>query len=151
MTKGKEEGYLPTILGFLCKWCSYAGADLAGTSRIKYPASIRIVKLPCSGRVDPVFVIKALRMGYDAVLISGCHPGDCHYQTGNYRFRRRIALTFEFLSYMGIERKRMWAHWVSASEGGKFADIVKITTDEVSRIGRNRMFEDARGGDRAKA
>ena len=136
----------PKILGFLCKWCSYAGADLAGTSRKKYPANIRIIKIPCSGRIDPLLIIKGLRMGFDGVLVSGCHPGDCHYQTGNYRARRRIAITKKLLEYMGIEPERLQASWVSASEGDKWADVVTSVTEEIKKIGPNRLFTDDRIG-----
>ena len=138
----------PRILGFLCKWCSYAGADLAGTSRKKYPANIRIIKIPCSGRIDPLLIIRALRMGFDGVLVSGCHPGDCHYQTGNYRARRRIAITKKFLEYLGIEPQRLQASWVSASEGGKFAEVVTEVTNDLKKVGPNRLFTDER--DRTK-
>lgn len=139
----------PKILGFLCRWCSYAGADLAGTSRKKYPANIRIVKIPCSGRIDPLLVLRALYNGFDGVLVSGCHPGDCHYQTGNYRARRRIAITKKFLEYMGIEPERFQASWVSASEGGKFAEVVEEITTDLKKIGQNRLFEDERDGKEA--
>ncbi len=131
----------PKLVGFLCKWCSYAGADLAGTSRTKYPPNIRIVKVPCSGRVDPLFIMKALRLGADGVLVSGCHPGDCHYQTGNYRARRRMAITKDFLEYLGVEPSRFQASWVSASEGGKFAGVVKEMAKEVKEAGPNRLFD----------
>ena len=132
----------PKLAGFLCRWCSYAGADLAGTSRRKYPANIGIIKVPCSGRVDPLFILKALRLGYDGVLISGCHPGECHYQTGNYRARRRIAITKKILEYMGIPPERIQASWVSASEGGKFAEVVTEVTREVKASGPNKLFTD---------
>jgi F420-non-reducing hydrogenase iron-sulfur subunit len=132
----------PKVLGFLCRWCSYAGADLAGTSRRKYPANIRIIKIPCSGRIDPLLIIKALRLGFDGVLVSGCHPGDCHYQTGNYRARRRISITKKFLEYLGIEPERLQASWVSASEGGKFAEVVTEITENIRKIGPNRLFLD---------
>jgi F420-non-reducing hydrogenase iron-sulfur subunit len=138
----QETGWEPKILGFLCRWCSYAGADLAGTSRKKYPANIRIVKIPCSGRIDPLLVIRALRNGFDGVLVSGCHPGDCHYQTGNYRARRRIALTKKFLEFMGVEPERFQASWVSASEGGKFAEVVAEITADLKKISPNRLFDD---------
>lgn len=137
----KKSEWEPQILGFLCKWCSYAGADLAGTSRKKYPANVRIMKIPCSGRIDPLFIIKALRMGYDGVLVSGCHPGDCHYQTGNYRARRRMVLTKQFLEYMGIEPERVQASWCSASEANKFAQIAEDITKEVKGVGPNRLFQ----------
>ncbi len=130
----------PKLLGFLCRWCSYAGADLAGTSRKKYPANIGIVKVPCTGRVDPIFIIKALRLGFDGVLVSGCHPGDCHYQTGNYRARRRMALTKKFLEYMGVEPERIQMSWVSASEGGRFAEVVTDVTEGLKAVGPNELF-----------
>ncbi len=135
-----ESGWEPQVAGFLCKWCSYAGADLAGTSRKKYPANLRILKVPCSGRIDPLFILKGLRLGFDGVLVSGCHPGDCHYQTGNYRARRRIALTKKFLEYMGIPEERVQASWVSASEGAKFAQVVTDVSNDIKGIGPNKLF-----------
>ncbi len=136
----------PRLLGFLCRWCSYAGADLAGTSRRKYPANIRVVRVPCSGRVDPLFILKALRLGADGVLVSGCHPGDCHYQTGNYFARRRLAITKKFLEYLGVEPERIQISWVSASEGGKFADVVSEMTERVRKLGPNKLFSDEGDG-----
>jgi len=149
----QESEWEPRVVGFLCKWCSYAGADLAGTSRKKYPANIRIIKLPWSGRVDPLFILNALRLGFDGVLVSGCHPGECHYQTGNYRARRRIAITKKFLEYMGIDPQRIQASWVSASEGGKFAEVVAAVTKELKEIGPNQLFADEkqRNGTEIKA
>jgi len=141
----------PRLVGFLCKWCSYAGADLAGTSRKKYPANIRVIRVPCSGRVDPVFMLKALSLGFDGVLVSGCHPGDCHYQTGNYYARRRMAITKKFLEYMGVEPQRIQVSWVSASEGAKFAEVVTEITKELKEIGPNRLFTDGRQGNGTKA
>ncbi len=140
----QDAGWEPKLIGFLCRWCSYAGADLAGTSRKKYPANIRIIKLPCSGRFDPLFILKALRMGFDGVLISGCHPGDCHYQTGNYYARRRIAITKKFLEYLGIEPERFQASWCSASEAVKFTEVVTDVTRGVKEVGPNRLFADGR-------
>ena len=136
----------PLILSFLCNWCSYAGADLAGTSRIQYPPNIRIIRVMCSGRVDPTFILSALAKGADGVFVGGCHPGECHYQTGNYRARRRLAITKQFLEYMGIEPQRIQAGWVSASEGTKFADVVNQVTQEVKEIGANRLFADEGNG-----
>ncbi|HJX13787.1 MAG TPA: hydrogenase iron-sulfur subunit [Dehalococcoidales bacterium] len=147
MTQDAE--YEPRILGFLCRWCSYAGADLAGTSRKKYPANIRIIKIPCSGRIDPLLIVRALRVGFDGVLVSGCHPGDCHYQTGNYRARRRMSITKKFLEYMGVEPERLQASWVSASEGGKFAEVVTEITSDLKQISPNRLFSDERDGTKA--
>jgi len=135
-----ESGWEPRLVGFLCRWCSYAGADLAGISRKKYPANIRIIKVPCSGRVDPLFILKALRLGFDGVLVSGCHPGDCHYQTGNYYARRRLAITKKFLEYMGVEPQRIQASWVSASEGAKWAEVVTDITDGTREVGPNKLF-----------
>jgi len=135
-----ESEWQPRIIGFLCKWCSYAGADLAGVSRTKYPANIRIIKIPCSGRFDPLLVLKALRLGFDGVLVSGCHPGDCHYQTGNFRARRRIALTKKFLEYIGVNPARFQASWVSSSEGSKFAEVVDGMVKQIKEIGPNELF-----------
>lgn len=142
MKQGSTENteWEPKLLGFLCRWCSYAGADLAGTSRTKYPANIRIVKTPCSGRVDPLFILKALRLGFDGVLVSGCHPGDCHYQTGNYRARRRLVLTKKFLEYLGVTPERVQVSWCSASEGGKFAQVVTEVTQGLKEAGPNQLF-----------
>jgi coenzyme F420-reducing hydrogenase delta subunit/ferredoxin len=125
----------PRIVGFLCNWCSYAGADLAGTSRTGYPPNIRIVRVPCSGRVDPLFVARALRDGADGVLVLGCHPGDCHYSDGNYYTRRRFAVMRELLVFAGIEPERVKLDWVSASEGARFAKVVGDFTEAVRRLG----------------
>ena len=127
--------YQPRILGFLCNWCSYAGADLAGTSRITYPPNIRIIRVPCSGRVDPLLVIKGFQQGADGVLIAGCHPGDCHYTEGNYYARRRFALLRPFLEYLGIPEERFRVEWISASEGKKFSAVVSSFTEELSKLG----------------
>ena len=127
--------YQPKVIGFLCNWCSYAGADMAGTSRMRYPQNIRIIRVPCSGRVDPLFVVKCFQRGADGVLVSGCHPGDCHYTEGNYHTRRRFALLREFLDYLGIAKERMRVEWVSATEGQKFADLLTDFTTELARLG----------------
>jgi len=129
------ENYKPKVIGFLCNWCSYAGADVAGTSRMKYPPNIRIIRVPCSGRVDPLFVLKCFQNGADGVLISGCHPGDCHYTDGNYHARRRFALLRDFLDYLGIDKKRLRVEWVSASEGQRFAEMVSDFTAELTKLG----------------
>src|SRR5450759_2952439 len=117
----QKETWEPKIIAFLCNWCSYAGADLAGVSRWQYPPNVRIVRGPCSGRVNPLFIMRALRQGADGVLISGCHPGDCHYLSGNYYARRKFTLLNSLLEYMGIEPGRVQFSWVSASERIKFA------------------------------
>ena len=127
--------YQPKIVGFLCNWCSYAGADLAGTSRICYPSNIRIIRVPCSGRVDPLLIVKSFQQGADGVLIAGCHPGDCHYSEGNYYARRRLALLHTLLEYIGIEKERFQIQWVSASEGKRWANVVSSFTEDLSRMG----------------
>lgn len=128
-------GYQPKVIGFLCNWCSYAGADMAGTSRITYPPNIRIIRVPCSGRIDPLLVAKGFQLGADGVLIAGCHPGDCHYVEGNYYTRRRFALLRPLLDYLGIEKERFRVEWVSASEGKRFSQVVSSFTEELLRLG----------------
>lgn len=125
----------PRIVAFLCNWCSYAGADLAGMSRSGYPANIRIVRLPCSGRVDPMFIIKAFEEGADMVLVSGCHPGDCHYATGNYHARRKLPAFRELLKFVGIDPRRFKISWVSAAEGAKWSSLVRQLTEEARELG----------------
>ena len=125
----------PKIVSFLCNWCSYAGADLAGTSRIEYPHNIRIVRVPCSGRVDPLFVVKAFLDGADGVMVLGCHPGDCHYQQGNYYAQRRYAIMHKLLDFTGVEYERLFVDWVSASEGKRFADVVSTFTGKIRELG----------------
>ena len=134
----------PKIIGFCCNWCSYAGADLAGTSHIQYPPNLRMIRVMCSGSIDTLFIVYALAKGADGVLIGGCHPGECHYQTGNYRARRRVAITKRFLEYMGVDWQRIQASWVSASEGGKFAEVVTEVTKGLKEIGPNKLFADER-------
>jgi F420-non-reducing hydrogenase iron-sulfur subunit len=130
----------PKIVAFLCHWCSYAGADLAGVSRIQYPPNIRVVRVPCSGSVDPLYILKALREGADGVLVSGCHPGDCHYLSGNYFARRKFLVLHELLDLLGL-RDRVHFSWVSASEGQRFADVVKAVTEAVRSLGPNPLRE----------
>ena len=130
----------PKIVAFLCNWCSYAGADLAGVSRIQYPPNLRIIRVPCSGRINPAFLLRALQNGADAVLVSGCHPGDCHYISGNLVARRKFTLFKDLLQYAGIEPERVQFSWVSASEGGRFAAIVEKVVEQVRRIGPNRKL-----------
>ena len=131
----KQDAFEPNIVAFLCNWCSYAGADLAGTSRIQYPPNVKIIRVMCSGRVNPMFVVNAIQEGADGVLIGGCHPGDCHYVQGNYLARRRMAILKKLLEYLGIDEKRVRMTWVSAAEGKKFADVIKEITDDVKKIG----------------
>jgi len=134
----------PLVVAFCCNWCSYAGADLAGTSRLNYPAQVKIIKIPCSCRVDPLFLLRAFQKGADGVIICGCHPGDCHYSTGNYYTRRRIALLFNMLDFIGIEKGRVHLEWVSASEGAKFAHVMNEFTTQICELGKNERFLDWR-------
>jgi F420-non-reducing hydrogenase iron-sulfur subunit len=125
----------PKILAFCCNWCSYAGADLAGVSRFQYPANIRIIRVMCSGRVEPEFVVKALSLGVDGVLVLGCHIGDCHYIYGNHRTKKRMAILEKILGYLGIDPARVRLEWVSASEGARFAEVVTEFTEEMKKLG----------------
>jgi F420-non-reducing hydrogenase iron-sulfur subunit len=135
-----SEGWEPKIVAFLCNWCSYAGADLAGVSRMQYPPSIRVVRVPCSGRINPLFIVSALQSGADGVLVSGCHPGDCHYLSGNLVARRKFALLKSLLEHVGIEPARVQFCWVSASEGGRFASLVEQVTEDVRKLGPQRKL-----------
>jgi len=125
----------PKIVGFLCNWCSYTGADLAGVSRIKWPANVRPIRVMCSGRIDPTFIVKAFREGADGVLVSGCHPGDCHYYEGNYKALRRIRLLRRVLEQFGIHPDRLKLTWVSAAEGELWAKVTKEITETVRQLG----------------
>ncbi len=125
----------PVIVGFLCNWCSYTGADLAGTSRAHYPPNLRIIRVMCSGRVEPAFILKALADGADGVLVAGCHPGDCHYQEGNYKTMRRMKLLNRMLDQLGIERQRVRLEWISASEANRFVEVVNEMTEQIRELG----------------
>ncbi len=130
-----NEQFEPRIVGFLCRWCSYTGADLAGTSRMQYPANLAAIRVMCSGRVDPTFVVKALKDGADGVLIAGCHPGDCHYSEGNYKAMRRYPMLLNLLDQFGIDRSRVRLEWISASEGERFAEVVTEFTEQLKALG----------------
>lgn len=130
----------PSIVAFLCNWCSYAGADLSGTSRYQYPPNIKTLRVMCSGRVNPLMVIQAFHEGADGVIISGCHPGDCHYAQGNYFARRRFILFRKFLEFLGIDPKRFFMSWVSASEGKRFADLMQEVTENIRSLGPMKNF-----------
>jgi len=130
-----NEQFEPRIVGFLCRWCSYTGADLAGTSRMQYPANLSAIRVMCSGRVDPTFVVKALKDGADGVLIAGCHPGDCHYSEGNYKAMRRYPMLLNLLDQFGIGRGRVRLEWISASEGERFAEVVTEFTEQLKALG----------------
>ncbi len=125
----------PNIVAFCCNWCTYTGADLAGTSRLQYPPNVRIVRVMCSGRVNPMFVVNALQQGADGVLIGGCHPGECHYERGNYLARRRMAVLKNILEFIGIDPRRVQMAWISASEGPKFAEVVEKVTRDIKELG----------------
>ena len=131
----KADKWEPKIIAFLCNWCSYAGADLAGVSRFQYPPNTRIIRVPCSGRISPLLIVRCLQHGADGVLVSGCHPGDCHYISGNYVARRKFAILSNFLEYLGIEKGRVQFAWVSAAEGKKFAELVQKITEDVRKLG----------------
>jgi F420-non-reducing hydrogenase iron-sulfur subunit len=130
-----SEPFEPKILGLLCSWCSYAGADTAGVSRAQYPPNIRIVRVMCSGRVDPLFIARAFEQGADGVLVAGCHPGDCHYVSGNNHTERRLGSFGGLLDFFGIDQRRLKVAWVSASEGARFASVVAELTDELRALG----------------
>jgi F420-non-reducing hydrogenase iron-sulfur subunit len=136
-SKGKKmaEKFEPRIVGFLCNWCSYAGADLAGTSKLKVPASLTPIRVMCSSRVDPVLVETAFLQGADGVLVAGCHPGDCHYDEGNYYARRRFAVLKKVLESLGLESDRLRLSWISASEGQRFADVVNEFNEKIKKMG----------------
>ena len=131
----------PKILGILCNWCSYTGADLAGTARLKYPPNVMSLRVMCSGRVDPGFILDALRSGADGVLICGCHPGDCHYVEGNYKCMRRIPLTKRLLEGMGVHPDRLRLEWVSASEGVLFQKVISEFTEQIRALGPLKLQE----------
>jgi len=130
-----EAEFQPKIIGFLCNWCSYAGADLAGVSRIQYPPTLRIVRVMCSGRIHPSLILEAFRSGADGVLVAGCHLGDCHYISGNYKTQNRVLMLKNVLEQLGLEPERLRLEWVSASEGDRFAKVVKDMTEEITKLG----------------
>ena len=130
-----KAGWEPKIVAIVCNWCTYAGADLAGISRIQYPPNVRIIRVPCTGRINPFYIVKALQEGADGVLISGCHPGECHYITGNLSARRKFAMMKRFLGYLGLEADRALFTWVSASEGERFANVIRGVTAKVQTLG----------------
>ena len=131
----EQTKFEPRIVGFLCNWCSYTGADLAGTSRMKSAPNLRIIRVMCSGRVDPVFVVRAFQLGADGVLVAGCHPGDCHYQEGNFKALRRVLLLKRLLQEFGVDHRRLRLEWISAGEGAKFARVSTEFTAEVRALG----------------
>jgi F420-non-reducing hydrogenase iron-sulfur subunit len=141
----EKSSFDPRLVAFVCNWCTYTGADLAGTSRLQMADNVRIIRLPCTGRIDPLFVIKAFERGADGVIVSGCHPADCHYTAGNYHARRRFALLKELLEFMGVEPGRVTFSWVSASEGGKWRDVVNEATEKARALGPFEAYRELVG------
>lgn len=135
MDVDQNQGFEPRILGFLCNWCCYAGADLAGVSRFQYPPNIRVIRVMCSAKVDPTYIMKAFLKGVDGVFIGGCHIGDCHYIRGNYYARRRAMMLKKVLEILGLEPERFRLEWVSASEGAIFAEVMKEFTQTIKELG----------------
>mgnify|MGYP005965641831 FL=1 len=142
--KVEKEEFKPLIVAFCCNWCSYAGADLAGTSRLNYPANVKIIRVLCSCRVNTNFIIRAFQKGADGVVIAGCHPGDCHYSTGNYYTRRRFSIFINLLEYLGIEKERFKIDWISAAEANKFATVMNEVLENVYKLGPNKKLKDGR-------
>ena len=136
--------WTPKVVAFCCNWCSYAGADLAGNNRLEYPANVKIIRIPCSCRLNPLFILRAFQRGADGVILCGCHPGDCHYSTGNYFARRRMTLLFSMLSFLGIEKARTRVEWWSAAEGVRFAEIITDFVEKIKVLGENKRLEDLR-------
>ncbi|MEM0057883.1 MAG: hydrogenase iron-sulfur subunit [Candidatus Bathyarchaeia archaeon] len=144
MSEARKD-FEPKIVGFLCNWCAYAGADLAGVSRIQYPPNIRVIRVMCSGRIDPAFILEALKNGADGVLVAGCHlPSDCHYLSGNFKALRRVMLLKRVLKDFGIEPERVRLEWVSASEGDKFAAVVRDMVEQIKKLGPNPLKMEAK-------
>jgi F420-non-reducing hydrogenase iron-sulfur subunit len=140
--ESKEPDYEPRILSFCCNWCSYAGADLAGVSRLQMPAHFRTIRVMCSSRVNPVYVVTALERGADGVIVTGCHPGDCHYARGNYFTRRRQALLEKVLDEIGFERERVMLRWISASEGPEFASTMEMFDMKIKSLGKSPLSDE---------
>ncbi|HNY13518.1 MAG TPA: hydrogenase iron-sulfur subunit [Candidatus Wallbacteria bacterium] len=131
----------PKIIAFVCNWCTYTGADLTGTSRIKYDSNVRIIRFPCTGRIDFMYILKAFSQGADGIIISGCHPGDCHYTSGNYHARRRWIVFKKFMEFVGIDTARIRFAWVSAAEGAKWAELVKDVTKNIRELGPYQEYK----------
>ena len=150
MSVENNANWEPQILAFCCNWCTYTGADLAGWNRMKYPENVRVIRVPCSSRVNPQFILRAFQKGCDGVLVCGCHPGDCHYATGNYFTRRRFMLMQRLLEYNGIDPNRFQARWISGSEAAKFRDTVIRASEQIKALGPNKKFQESwysKGGD----
>ena len=139
-----KENWNPLIVAFCCNWCSYAGGDLAGTSRMSYPANIKVIRVPCSSRINPLYILRAFQRGADGVLVAGCHPGDCHYTSGNYYVRRRLSAFRRLLEFSGLEPERFEVRWISASEGDRFAEVMQSMTEKIKALGPNGKWRDSR-------
>lgn len=139
-----NKDWTPRIVAFCCNWCSYAGADLAGNNRLEYPKNVKIIRIPCSCRLNPLFILRAFQRGADGVILCGCHPGDCHYSTGNYFARRRMTLLFSMLDFLGIEKGRTRVEWCSAAEGVRFAEIMNSFVEQITNLGECKRLEDVR-------
>jgi F420-non-reducing hydrogenase iron-sulfur subunit len=137
----------PKILAFACNWCSYAGADLAGISRKQYPTNVKLIRVMCSGRIEPLFILSAFEKGADGVLVTGCHIGDCHYMSGNKKAETVIEMTRELLSTLGVEDERLRLEWISASEGQRFADVMSSFTSTIQELGPSPFGKDTIKGD----
>jgi coenzyme F420-reducing hydrogenase delta subunit len=135
------ENFEPKIVAFVCNWCTYAGADLTGTSRIKYSPDVKIIRFPCTGRIDFMLLLKAFSNGADGIIVSGCHPNDCHYTSGNFHARRRWIVFRSLLDFLGIDTRRIVFSWVSAAEGAKWAEIVNTTVDEIKKLGPYKEYQ----------
>lgn len=138
----EEDQFEPVIVGFFCNWCTAIAADLAGTTRMQYPPNVRPIRTMCSGSVDPVYILRALLGGADGVILGGCPPGDCHYVSGNYKARRRMAILKTILATLGLEDDRVWVRWISAAEGAKFARTMNEITQTIKKLGPNPMKSD---------
>lgn len=136
-------GFEPKIVAFTCNWCSYAAADLAGTSRIHYPSNVRIIRVMCSGMIDPIYVLRSFEAGFDGVLLAGCHIGDCHYISGNKRAEERTAKLRRLLHILGLEDERLKLEWISAAEGGRFAETIKGYVDQLKQLGPSPFRKEA--------
>jgi F420-non-reducing hydrogenase iron-sulfur subunit len=145
MAETPNGAFEPKVTAFVCNWCTYTGADLAGTSRLQMSPNVRIIRLPCTGRIDPLCIVKAFERGADGVIVSGGHPADCHYTSGNYHARRRFALFRELAGFMGIDPNRITFSWVSASEGGKWRDVVNDTVARVRKMGPFTAYHELAG------
>lgn len=133
------DGFEPKIVAFACNWCSYAGADLAGVGRVQYPPTTRVIRVMCSGRVSPMFILEALRGGADGVLVTGCHLGDCHYISGNEKAVLNVEMAYSLIELLGIEPERLRLEWISAAEGARFAEVIRDFTEQVRELGANPL------------